>query len=55
MKVTFDSNEPIERVLAVVSSLYDVDITIKPSEDAAQAQMQGEDGGGRTVKTRHFA
>jgi hypothetical protein len=48
MQVTFDSDEPIERVLAVVSSLYGVQVTV--DDGAADA---ADDGDGRTVKTRH--
>ncbi|MFC4555299.1 hypothetical protein [Georgenia faecalis] len=48
MQVTFSSEEPLEQVLAVISSLYGVKVTA--AEDADDAPGAGE----RTVKTRHL-
>ncbi|MEE6272631.1 hypothetical protein V2J56_04625 [Georgenia sp. MJ206] len=53
MQVTFDSDEPLDHVLAVVGSVYGVTLSATPGHDEDQPPA-GDTGGQRTVKTRHL-
>ena len=50
MQLTLDSDEPLERVLEVVSALYGVQVTVAGTKEPHDLDDTGDQG---IVKVRH--
>ncbi|WP_193312939.1 hypothetical protein [Georgenia subflava] len=57
MKLTIDSDEPLEDVLKVIGAMYQVDLGVRGNAGRATTEdgdAEGDDEGGWRTKTRHL-